>query len=123
MLLLDSNIIIHASQPQHEHLRKLISEEACFVSAVSKVEALGYHRLSEIERRLLEAFFTDADVLHISEPVIDQAVALRQRRRMTLGDALIASTAIVHALILVTHNRGDFVGIDGLEVIDPLSTW
>jgi toxin FitB len=122
MLLLDSNIIIYASQPEHEQLRKLISEEATCVSAISKVETLGYHRLSEIERRLLEAFFAEAFLLAVSEPIVDQAVALRQQRRVTLGDALIASTAIVHTLPLITHNSDDFAGIDGLEVIDPLST-
>jgi predicted nucleic acid-binding protein len=40
---------------------------------------------------------------------------------MSLGDALIAATAIVHRLTLVTHNVTDFDWIDGLIVLDPLA--
>ena len=34
-MLLDSNIIIYATQPQHSSLRELIAETVPFVSAVS----------------------------------------------------------------------------------------
>jgi hypothetical protein len=36
--------------------------------------------------------------------VLDQAVTLRQQHRMSLGDALVAATALVHRLPLATHN-------------------
>ena len=50
----------------------------------------------------------------------NQAIALRQQRRMGLGDAIIAATAIVHNLTLVTHNTEDFRWIANLELLDPL---
>jgi toxin FitB len=40
-------------------------------------------------------------------------------RAMPIKDSLIASTALVHGLIVVTHNRHDFEKA-GVEVIDPL---
>ncbi len=39
---------------------------------------------------------------------------------MKLGDALIAATALVHGVELVTRNTADFSGIAGLRVINPL---
>jgi predicted nucleic acid-binding protein len=39
---------------------------------------------------------------------------------MTLGDALIAGTAISPGLRVVTHNTDDFDWIEGLDVFDPL---
>ncbi len=56
-MLLDSNIIIYASQPQFDELRNFIAQSVPFVSAVSYVEVLGYHRLTEDERVYFGAFF------------------------------------------------------------------
>lgn len=119
-VLLDSNLIIYASRPQHAALRTFIAREAPSVSAVSKVETLGYPDLTEAEKQFLEEFFEAAEVLPISQSVIGEAIQLRQERRMSLGDALIGGTALSHDLRLATHNTADFEWIEELEVIDPL---
>jgi len=43
-------------------------------------------------------------------------------RKLKLGDALIAATALVHDLELVTHNLADFSWITGLRVVDPMAS-
>jgi predicted nucleic acid-binding protein len=118
-MLLDSNVIIYAARPEHEALRRLIAERAPAVSAVSYVEVLGYHRLTEEERRHFEAFFAAAPVLDIEPMVLEQAVRLRQQRKVTLGDALVAGSALAHGLTLVTRNTQDFRWIDDLSLLDP----
>ncbi len=120
-MLIDSNIIIYASKPEHAQLRQFIAENSPVVSAVSYVEVLGFHRLSEDEKELLEAFFAATVILPLTQPVLNQAVLLRQQRRMSLGDALVAATALVNNHKVVTHNVKDFMGIDGLAVYDPLA--
>ena len=48
------------------------------------------------------------------------AASLRQSGRKTVVrsyDAMIAATALAHALPVYTCNPGDFTGIDGLEVV------
>jgi predicted nucleic acid-binding protein len=120
-MLLDSNLIIYASQPQHGALRRFIAREVPYVSAVSKVETLGYHELGEDEKRFLEEFFDAAEVLPVSGSAITVAIRLRQKRRMSLGDALIAGTALSHGVPLATHNEEDFAWIEELEVVDPLA--
>lgn len=120
-MLLDGNLIIHASRPEHAALRTFIAREGPSVSAVSKVETLGYPDLTEEEKHFLEDFFEAAKVLPVSESVIAEAIQLRQQRRMSLGDALIGGTALSRDLRLATHNTKDFGWIEGLEVIDPLA--
>ena len=122
MLLIDSNIIIYASQPEYADLRQFIAEHTPAVSAVSYVEVLGYHKLRDSEREDLEAFFAAAVVLPLSDTILDQAVRLRQQKKMTLGDSLVAATALVHHLTLVTRNTEDFDWIDGLAFINPFET-
>ena len=119
MTLVDSNIIIYASKPEHSTLRDFIAKNAPAVSAVSFVEVLGYPRLIDQERVHFEAFFASATILPIDDAVLDEAVRLRQQRRMTLGDALTAATALVHGLTLVTRNTGDFDWIAGLALHNP----
>ena len=118
-MLVDSNILIYAAQPGHAQLRRFIADHAPAVSAVSYVEVLGYHQLDDEERRYLEEFFRLAQVLPLSQAVLDQAVALRQQRKMSLGDALVAGTALVHGLTLVTRNIEDFHWIQGLSLLNP----
>jgi predicted nucleic acid-binding protein len=121
-MLIDSNIIIYAAKPEYADLRRFIAEHGPAVSAVSYVEVLGYHKLSEEERESLEAFFAAATILPLSDTVLDQAVRLRQIKKMTLGDSLIAATALVYNLTLVTRNTDDFDWIAGLLLLNPFET-
>ena len=121
-MLVDSNILIYAAQPAHAPLRQFIAGQAPAVSAVSYVEVLGYHQLDDEERQYLEAFFRLAQVLPLSQAVLDQAVTLRQQRKMSLGDALVAGTALLHGMTLVTRNVEDFQWIQGLSLLNPFDT-
>ena len=121
-MLVDSNILIYAAQPAYAHLRQFIAVHAPAVSAVSYVEVLGYHQLDDEERQYLEAFFHLTRILPLSQAVLEQAVGLRQQRKMSLGDALVAGTALVHGLTLVTRNVEDFHWIQGLSLLNPFDT-
>jgi toxin FitB len=48
------------------------------------------------------------------------AIELRRQRKMSLGDALIAATALEHRLILATCNVKDFEWITGLKIVNPI---
>jgi hypothetical protein len=120
-MLLDSNIVIYSVQPVHKALRAFIAANSPAVSAITYVEVLGYHRLTSVDRHTIEQFFMAAITLHIDRPVLDQAVRLRQLRRISLGDAIIAATALVHNRALVTHNVSDFQWIPGLRLLDPIT--
>ncbi len=118
-MLLDSNVIIYSAKPENPELRKWITATAPFVSAVSYVEVLGFHRLSEADRKTFQQFFSASKILPLDGRILDQAITLRQQHRMTLGDALVAGTAIVHNLTLVTRNTDDFKWIPGFRLLDP----
>lgn len=120
-MILDSNLIIYAARPEYPGLRRLIAVRSPAVSAVSVVEVLGYHKLSAADRAHFEAFFAAAEVLPSSDSVVARAVAVRQARKMSLGDALVAATALVFGRELLTHNTKDFAGVPGLIVSDPLA--
>ncbi|HEV2349368.1 MAG TPA: type II toxin-antitoxin system VapC family toxin [Terriglobia bacterium] len=118
MTLIDSNII-YAAKPEYSHLRRYIAQNSPAVSAVSYVEVLGYPMLCNDERRHFEAFFASATILPISDDVLNQAVRLRQLRKMQLGVALTDGTALAYGLTLVTRNTKDFDWVENLQLVNP----
>ncbi len=84
-MLLDSNIIIYAAKPEYAALLDLIAKQAPAVSAISRVEVLGYHLLTQPDRRNFEDFFASSTILTISDSVLSKAIELRQTRRLKLG--------------------------------------
>ena len=120
MILADSNLIIYAASGKYPNLVEWFAENKPFVSAVTLVEVLGYHKLKADEKAVLEDLFTELSVVYPSADVFQKAIELRQQRNVSVSDALIAATALFHNLTLATHNTPDFDWIDALELIDPL---
>lgn len=93
------------------------------VSAVTKIEVLGWVNASNEQLKPLYEFMEIANVLPLNEVVINKTIALRQIKKIALGDALIAATALVYNLILISRNISDFKNIDGLKAINPHSLY
>lgn len=121
-MLLDSNIIIYSAKREHAELRLFMAKNVYSVSAVSRIEVLGYHLLATEQHQYLTEFFDAAPILRISDTVVTEAVKLRQTRRMGLGDAIVAGTALAHRLRLVTRNIGGFSWIQNLDLINPFES-
>jgi toxin FitB len=122
-MILDSNIVIYAFQPKYResNLESFLLQGDFSVSNVTRLEVMGYWRNSDAEFKRFELFFEATNVIAISSEIIDRAIQLRRRRSMGLADAMIAATALIHQLPLVTHNTRDFQWIAELELIDPLT--
>jgi toxin FitB len=119
MMLLDSNIIIYAAKPENAFLQQFVAENIPSVSATSYVEVLGYHKLTPDEKLHFEQFFAAAPIIPISQAILDHAVKLRQSKKMSLGDSLVAGTALTYNLTLVTRNTDDFKWIPNLNLLNP----
>ncbi|HAB54339.1 MAG: hypothetical protein A2315_16490 [Ignavibacteria bacterium RIFOXYB2_FULL_35_12] len=118
--LLDSNIIIYASKPNNEVLREFIKQNVPSVSFVSVIEVLGFNFTNKEEQKYLEEFFNNSDVHLISMEIIKRATLLRQLRKISLADSIVAATTLENNLTLVTHNTKDFDWIEGIQLLDPL---
>ena len=118
--LIDTNVIIdNFGNKLTEKGKNLLYSIDVTVSAVTKIEVLGWINATEEQLNPLYAFMEMATVLPISEAVIEKTIAIRQRKKIALGDAFIASTALVHNLTIISRNTVDFKNIEGLIVVDP----
>lgn len=120
MILIDSNIVIYGGQPGYQYLRDYLAEQSIAISKVSLVEVLGYHQFEEAEKVKLENILAACHQFAVDDPIIAGSIALRQQKKMSLGDAIIAATALHHQLVLVTSNEADFHWIPELQIHNPI---
>lgn len=88
------------------------------VSVVTKIEVLGFNA-PEQHYKTLSDFINDATVLDLTSNVVEASIEIRKKHKTKLPDAIIAATALVYDLVLISRNTSDFKNIDGLQVIDP----
>ncbi len=120
--LIDTNVIGHLFADRLPEASKIFVKEvvndAFIISVAVEIEALTYHETPD-KMPLIEEFINLATILPLDEAVTKKAIELRRNnRKLKLGDAIIAATAMVHELTLLTNNTKDFIKINGLKVID-----
>lgn len=95
-----------------------IVNDAPIISIINRIELLGHNR-AEIEK--FKILVAASIVIELTESVILKIIAVRKSRRIKIPDAIIAATALVYDLTLITHNLSDFEGISGLKIMDAHS--
>jgi predicted nucleic acid-binding protein len=88
------------------------------ISVITRMELLSWPGASQEQTLILNEFINASEVFALEEPVIVKAVDIRKTSHTKLPDAIIAATAIVNNLSLITRNTKDFDKIEGLEVLN-----
>ncbi len=88
-------------------------------SVINRIEVLSWPAADAVEFRTTTEWLAATHQLLLSEPVVTATINLRRSYRRKLPDAIIAATALVHGLAIVTRNLSDFKSISGLTVVDP----
>jgi predicted nucleic acid-binding protein len=122
-VLLDMNVLVYhvAGDPAAtKYLDETIARRSFCLSILSVIEFLGWHGHTDEEFIECKELIELAAILPVSKEVADKAIELRRSKRIKLADAVIALTALVNNLSLVTTNMRDFKGILDLQIINPL---
>ena len=130
--LLDTNVLSDARRQTFPELNAWLASQVradLTISIISLLEiergilqverrdaSAGQHLRAWLEAEIMPAF--SGLILPIDVSVARTAVGLHVPDPMPEMDALIAATAIVHDLILVTHNTRDFERT-GIRLLDP----
>ncbi len=118
--LIDTNVIIdNFGGKLPEKAKILLHSIDLTISSITKIEVLGWRNASIEQLQPFYDFMKIVNILPINEIVVEKTIAIRQAKKIALGDAIIAATALVYNLALISRNISDFKDIDGLQVIDP----
>lgn len=120
MFLLDSNIVIYHAEKKYGCLEAVFQEDTLYVSEITRLEVLGYPKIGDL-KPLFEQLFAEFTVIPISKAIIDRAILIRQQKSMSLGDAIIAATALQNDLTIVSRNVKDFDWLENLTVHNPFN--
>ncbi len=110
--LVDSNIIIYHLNGE-PIATKFLSQNYrdIAISQITYVEVLSFPFSREQEenvKRLLSKF----TIIDITQSISNQAIENRKIKKIKLPDNLIASTAMINNLVLVTRNTKDFKNLN-----------
>ncbi len=124
--LIDTNILIYFidgkfSESQKEKVISIFTK-SFKISIISKIEFLGFEEyLDKSKFEIAKNFISHANVFHLDDDMADTIIEIRQRKKIKLGDAIIAATALSHDLTIVTRNQKDFEKINGISVFNPFA--
>ncbi|MBK7377714.1 MAG: type II toxin-antitoxin system VapC family toxin [Ignavibacteriales bacterium] len=99
--LIDSNIIIYSCIPDYKFISDFIIENLPAVSIISKIEVLGYSKITSNEKLRIENIFNILEVIGFSEEIVSKTIELKSKYNLKLADAIIAATSIVMNLFYV----------------------
>ena len=120
--LLDSNAVIDflgAKYPaEGMNLINSAVDDVPNISIISKIEVLSY-KASELEYELLQSFCKDALIIELNDEIVNKTIDVRIQYKLKTPDAIIAATALVYNMILITRNTSDFGKVQGLTIINP----
>jgi predicted nucleic acid-binding protein len=123
--LLDTNTVIYYTKndlPQNavEFLDIQISK-GVLLSVISEIELLGWQFPSVQTETIMQTFINDCMVAKLSRAIVLKTIEIRKTRKIKLPDAIIAATALVHDLTLISRNDSDFKNIVGLNYLNPFT--
>lgn len=67
----------------------------------------------------LQDLVNNVTILELTRDIVNQTIALKKMKKIKLPDAVVAATALVHNLTLISRNTIDFKNISGLTCLDP----
>ena len=117
--LIDTNVVIDFSHGIFSASAKRfvanILNKQPVISTITKIELLGFSFVPP----QMENFVRYASIIVLNDRVVDKTIEIRKLHRIKLPDAVIAATALVYNLTLLTRNVSDFRNIQNLSVINP----
>lgn len=117
--LLDTNTVLdymgNKLPGKAKNLIAQIIDDEINLSVINKIELLGF---SKVEQDLID-FVGCSNIHPIDEVVVDKTIEMRSLYKIKLPDAIIAATALVNELAIITRNTKDFNKIDALEILNP----
>lgn len=102
--LLDTNIILYLLRGNSD-LADLLSSNEIFISVITEMELLSYPEITEAERLQIQNLILDIEVVPFDNDIKGQAILYRISYRLKLPDAIIAASAHLYDLVLVTADK------------------
>ena len=121
--LIDTNVFTKYTQEElsekgNELIDGILNSFSCQISVITRIELLSWNTDQETID-LIEEFIGMSKEFGLTEEIIIKTAEMRRNNKIKLPDAVIATTAIVNDLILISDNDKDFAKIPHLRYVNP----
>ena len=121
--LLDSNIAIYlikgGLEKTTEQRIRAATVSGFNLSVITQIELLGFAFPTDEVKVKTKNFTNQCTIFPLDDQVVAKTIELRQQYKIKLPDAIIAATAIIFDLTLLSRNDKDFGNIVGLKYLNP----
>jgi predicted nucleic acid-binding protein len=122
--LWDTNTVIYYLQQQfapaaEKLIDNLLEENQPVISAITQIELLCWKTATPEDLEVIRNFIGDAQVIELEDAVKIKTADIRKTYGLKMPDAIIAASAIIYKLTLITRNVSDFKKIPQLNIINP----
>ncbi|MFZ2905929.1 MAG: type II toxin-antitoxin system VapC family toxin [Cyclobacteriaceae bacterium] len=114
-LFVDTNILINLAEGKNE-VDQYLEGNNLFASVVTEIELLGWHKITDEQKRFFQAILNDCTIVGLTKPVKELAIQLRQKQKIKLPDSVISASALHLDIPLLTFDY-DLQKIKNLNLI------
>ncbi len=113
--LLDTNIVLQLLNGD-KILAGIIDNKTPYISFITEMELLSYHKLSDAEERRVKSFLSECFVIEINHSIKFTAIKIRRSHRIKLPDSIIAATS-EHLNIPLLTSDIEFNKLKSLQIL------
>ncbi len=103
--VLDTNIVLYLLNGD-KTLCHILDQKVLYISFITEIELLGYHKISKKERLEVKQFIDDCIVIDMNSEIKKQAIEIRNQYNPKIGDCLIAAASIYSGLPFIRSDKG-----------------
>ena len=117
--LADTNALIYllnGNSCMNLYLQKTLA-----FSVISEMELLSYSGITETEENCIKSLLNDCEEISLTSEIKNKTIELRKKYKIKLPDAIVAASAIIKKIPLITADKGfkQITELD-LELIVPI---
>ena len=120
-IFLDTNAFIYFFEGRSKITELVVSTPDIYFSAISEIELLSAPHLTAEEIEQIKAFLRLCQRVELTTEIIEQTIRLRQQYHFKIPDAIIAASALILRMPLVSADT-DFQKIAHLNLVADILT-
>ena len=114
-IVVDTNILIYLLKGDARIAEQLEGKQL-FISVITEMEMLGMYGVSQTNLKMIKRLINDCVVVDLNNEIKESAIELKQKQKIKLPDAIIASTSTFLNFPVLTADK-QFAKIPSLDCV------
>jgi predicted nucleic acid-binding protein len=114
-IFVDTNILLYFLNGDAE-VFDMISDKDIFISFITELELLSFPKLKEKEDKTVKGLIKNCIIVDINSEIKNLTIEIRKKSNLKLPDSIIAASAYVSKLPLLTADK-QFKSLEELDII------